>query len=91
MLEIWILIFSLVVCFISVIIAVIRKHNKLAFINCLIMVGGFIMSMLSDVSVHLALSQMVVLWVLALIWSLNKDVAWKFERSVPPAKRKDEE
>lgn len=91
MLEIWILIFSLVVCFIPVIIAAIRKHNKLAFINCLIMVGGFTMSVLSDVSVHLALSQMFVLWVLALIWSLNKDVAWKFERFVPPAKRKDEE
>lgn len=91
MLELLVMIVGLVVCFVPVMIALYRKHNKLIYINCLIMVGGFTMSMLADFSTTLALSQMFVLWVLALIWSLNKDVACKFERFVPPAQRKDKE
>lgn len=91
MLEVLVMIVGLVVCFVPVMIAIYRKHNKLLYINCIIMVAGFTMSALADFSTALAVGQMFVLWVLALIWSLNKDVAWKFKPFVPPAERKDEE
>lgn len=73
MLESVIVIMSLVVCFVPVLIAFYRKHNKLLFINCLIMVGGFTMSMLADVNTTLAVGQMIFLWVIALVWSLTKN------------------
>lgn len=91
MLEVLVMIVGLVVCFVPVMIAIYRKHNKILYINCLIMVGGFTMSMLADVSVALAVGQMFVLWFLALIWSVNNDVACKFKPFVPPAKRKEKE
>lgn len=73
--EILISVVALIICFIPVIISVLRKHNKMIFINGLIMVGGFTMSLLADVNVNVAVIQMVLLWAIALVWSLNKDVS----------------
>lgn len=68
-------IFMVLLCFVPVIIAFLRNHRKMVFINLIIMVGGITMSLLANVNVELAGVQMIVLWCIAFIWSLNKDVS----------------
>lgn len=75
MLYVCSIIFMVLLCFVPVIIAFKRKHNKMVFINLIIMVGGFTMSLLANTNVELAVVQMIVLWCFAFIWSLNKDVS----------------